>query len=63
MSITDTNPSAVDAALMLIAVTVASLLMVAIWITAEGRHAVDPTLVTTAVAPDSQPVIADLEEP
>lgn len=59
-NITDTNPSAVDAALMLIAVTVASLLMVAIWITAEGRHAVDPTLVTT---PSTTPPVFYEEQP
>lgn len=58
--ITDTNPSAVDAALMLIAVTFVSLLMVAIWLTAESRYAVDPALVTT---PSTTPPVFYEEQP
>jgi hypothetical protein len=35
----------------------------AIWLSADGRYAVEPSLVTIAVAPDSQPVIAELDTP
>ena len=49
----------VDVVLVLAAGLLVAAVCSAIWISADGRYAVEPSLVTIATAPGSTPVIYD----
>lgn len=50
----------VDVVLVLAAGLFLAAVCSAIWVTSDGRYAVEPSLVTIAVAPGSEPVIYDV---
>ena len=51
----------VDVVLVLAAGLLVAAVCSAIWLTADGRYAVEPSLVTIAVAPDSKPILFEGE--
>ena len=53
----------VDVVLVLAAGLLVAAVCSAIWISADGRYAVEPSLVTIATAPDSKPILFEGETP
>jgi hypothetical protein len=53
----------VDVVLVLAAGLLLGAICSAIWLSADGRYAVEPSLVTVATAPDSKPILFEGETP